>query len=193
MTSYIRRCAVLGMVLLGVLIVACGNNGGDGDTAVVPDARTEAAGAGETTDAAGDQALTAKAGTTRSAKDIKWFHYEEGVSRAKNYGKKVFVNFYADWCAYCKQMERTTFEDKRVIAYLNDNFIPVRVDSDKKPKRAAEFGVRGLPVSWFLTETGERIGNQPGYLPADTLLPLLKFIHTDAYERMGFNEFMKQM
>ncbi len=190
MISYIKRSAVLGMVLLGVLIVACGNNGGDNDMAAVSKTATEA---GETTDAAGDQTLAARSDAARNLKDIQWFPYEEGLSRAKNYGKKVFVNFYADWCRYCKQMDQTTFKDKRVIAYLNDNFISVRVNSDKKPKRAAEFGVRGLPVSWFLTEAGERIGNQPGYLPADTLLPLLKFIHTDAYEKMGFNEFLKGM
>lgn len=190
MTSHIRQAAILGMVLLTVLIAACGNNSGNGDTAAVPETATETA---ETTNAVVDQALAAKPDAARNLKDIQWFPYEEGLSRAKNFGKKVFLNFYADWCRYCKQMDRTTFEDKRVIAYLNENFIAVRVNSDKKPKRAAEFGVQGLPVSWFLTEAGERIGNQPGYLPAETLLPLLKFINTGAYERMRFNEFLKQM
>lgn len=190
MTLYFRRYAILCIVLLAVLTAACGDNGTDRDNAANTGAANRTGAASGT---AGDPSLADSGNPARSAGDIQWFGYEEGVSRARNDGKKIFVNFYADWCRYCKQMDQTTFEDRQVIAYLNDNFIPVRINSDKKPERAAEFGVQGLPVSWFLTETGERIGNQPGYLPAETLLPLLKFIHTDAYEEMGFNEFLKQM
>ncbi len=193
MTLHFKRLAIIGVVLLTLLAMACGNTGTDSATAGADDPATGTKGSDDATPTAADGTLTATATSARNTTDIEWFGYDEGLSRAKNYGKKVFVNFYADWCRYCKQMDRTTFEDKRIIAYLNDNFVPVRINSDKKPKRAAEFGVKGLPVSWFLTETGERIGNQPGYLPAETLLPLLRFIYTDAYEKMGFNEFLKQM
>jgi thioredoxin-related protein len=192
MTYFPIRWAILCAAFLTVLASACGDNApqsrqtadaGPAETVQTPEAATDA----------GDPVRASKTHAAAAAKDIQWFGYDEGLSRAKNYSKKVFLNFYADWCRYCKQMDQTTFEDKRVVAYLNENFIPVRVNSDKKPQRAAEFGVQGLPVSWFLTEKGERIGNQPGYLAADTLLPLLKFIYTDAYEQMGFNEFLKQM
>jgi thiol:disulfide interchange protein len=188
MKSFWRRYATVWVALLILPVFACGNNGGEseGVSAPAPSSETTAS-----TEATGGSKTDA--GSTPRPGDIRWIAYEEGLSRAKSGGKKVFVNFYADWCRYCKQMEQTTFEDKRVVSYLNDHFVPIRINTDKKPKRATEFGVRGLPVSWFLTEEGERIGNQPGYLPADTLLSLLKFIHTDAYESMGFNEFLKRM
>lgn len=190
MRSFLKPYPILAAVLLVVLTAGCGNNGAESDGGAPPDTAERS----PAEDVPGKPALTGKtAPEVRSARDIQWMAYEEGLSRAKTGGKKVFVNFYADWCRYCKQMEETTFEDKRVISYLNDNFVPVRIDSDEKPKQAAEFGVRGLPVSWFLTEEGDRIGNQPGYLSPDTLLSLLKFIHTDAFETMGFNEFLKQM
>ncbi len=124
---------------------------------------------------------------------IHWYDYKEGMSLAKNRKKKVFLNFYADWCRYCKDMDRNTFRDQKVIAYLSDNFVPVRVNSDRDPQTAARYQVRGLPVSWFISEDGEPIGSQPGYVPPESLLPLLKFINTDAYTRMGFDEFIKTM
>ncbi len=123
---------------------------------------------------------------------IQWFGYDEGVEMGKNRNMKVFINFYADWCRYCKEMDRKTFKDRAVIDYLNENFIAIRVNSDKSRKTAAAFGVRALPVSWFVAEDGERIGNQPGYIPAETMLTLLKYIETDSYKEMKFTEFTEK-
>jgi thioredoxin-related protein len=52
--------------------------------------------------------------------------------------------------------------------------------------------VTGLPMSWFVGKDGENIGGQPGYIPPDMLLPLLKYIHTDSYKQMNFKTFMKK-
>lgn len=121
---------------------------------------------------------------------IEWIEYEKGVARGKKNGKKVFLNFYAEWCQYCKVMDQSTFRDASVVAYLNENFIPVRVDSDKRKNLARDYNVQALPVSWFIAEDGENIGSQPGYVPPETMLPLLKYIHTDSYKRMDFKKFM---
>ncbi|MFP4585494.1 MAG: thioredoxin family protein [Desulfococcaceae bacterium] len=122
---------------------------------------------------------------------IEWIVYEEGVARGKEDEKKIFLNFYADWCQHCKVMDQKTFKDASVVAYLNEHFIPVRVDSDKREKLAREFNVQALPVSWFIAEDGENIGSQPGYVPPDMMLPLLKYIHTDSYKEMDFQKFME--
>jgi thioredoxin-related protein len=122
---------------------------------------------------------------------IKWHSYNDGMALGKDKNKKVFLNFYADWCGYCKQMDSKTFTDKSVISYMNENFIPVRVNADKEMKIAAQYEVRGLPVSWFIAESGESIGSQPGYIPPDMLLPILKYIHTDSYKKMSFDKFAK--
>lgn len=122
---------------------------------------------------------------------VEWIAYEEGVARGKQDEKKIFLNFYADWCQYCKVMDQKTFKDASVVAYLNEHFIPVRVDSDKRKKLAREFNVQSLPVSWFIAEDGENIGSQPGYVPPDMMLPLLKYIHSDSYKEMDFQKFME--
>jgi thioredoxin-related protein len=74
-------------------------------------------------------------------------------------------------------MAKDTFQDSTVIAYLNENFIPVMVNTDKDQETAADYGVLGLPFTVFLTEVGEPIVSVPGYIPPDTLLSMLKEIN----------------
>ncbi len=123
---------------------------------------------------------------------IQWQSYEEGISRGKAENKKVFLSFYADWCQYCKIMEKETFQNSAVIAYINRNFIPIKVNSDKEQQTAALYNVRGLPSTWFLSEKGERIGNRPGLISANEMLPVLKYIQSDSYKSMSFNDFMQK-
>lgn len=121
---------------------------------------------------------------------IQWTPYQEGVALGKQNGKKIFLNFYADWCRYCAMMNKTTFEDKSVISYLNDNFISIKVNTDKDQKIAMKYNINQLPDNWFVAQNGEQIGNMLGYLPPEQLLPLLKFIHTDSYKKMSLKEFI---
>ncbi len=147
--------------------------------------RTEAQAAPET------ESRSESAGA-QTAGAIQWYGYAEGVQQGRDESKKVFLNFYADWCRYCKMMDQNTFKDDSVIAYLNKHFVPIRVNSDQHKQIASNYNVRGLPVSWFIAENGENIGSQPGYLPPDQLLMLLKYIHTDSYKQMNFTQFAKQ-
>jgi thioredoxin-related protein len=71
-------------------------------------------------------------------------------------------------------MAKETFQDPSVISYLNEHFIAIRVNVDKEGDIALQYGVRGLPSTWFLTQTGERIGNVPGYIRPQALLLMLK-------------------
>lgn len=125
--------------------------------------------------------------------DIKWYAYEEGMALGKDENKKVFLYFWTEWCPNCKKMEKKTFQDASVIAYLNKNFISIRVNSDKQRDIAAIYGVRGVPDNWFIAENNEAITNQPGYIPAKMFLPLLKFIRTNNYKEMTFSQFLKKM
>lgn len=122
---------------------------------------------------------------------VKWYSYDQGVALGEQRGKKVLINFYADWCTWCKQMENVTFRDASVGAFINRHFVPVFVDHDKQPQVAARYNVQALPVIWFVGANGEKIAGIPGYMPPDRLLPLLKFISSDSYKKMSYDTFVK--
>ncbi len=110
------------------------------------------------------------------APQIKWYSYDEGTAIYQNEGKRIYINFYADWCAYCKVMDKNTFTDPSVVRYLNKRFIPIKVNSEKDTETAKLFRVRGLPDNWFIETDGKVIGHRPGYIPPDVLLKILESI-----------------
>ena len=55
---------------------------------------------------------------------------ESAKALAKSQNKFVFVKFYADWCVPCKWMDETTYSDPSVIAKINSNFVPLKVNID---------------------------------------------------------------
>lgn len=126
-----------------------------------------------------------------SSDNIKWYSYEEGVAKGKTEQKKIFIFFYTDWCGYCTKMKKTTLKENSIVTYLDKNFISIMVNTDKKKKIGADFGVRGLPTCWFMSEDGKKISNLPGYIPADQFLKVLKFINTDSYKKMTFKKFVE--
>nr|CBX27362.1 hypothetical protein N47_H21840 [uncultured Desulfobacterium sp.] len=124
---------------------------------------------------------------------IKWHKYEEGMKSGKNSQKKVFLFFYSDFCRYCKEMESKTFKNTSVIDAVNNNFIPVKVNTDKEQNIAEEYGVRGLPSIFFISEKGEITNKYPGYIPSDMLLIALKHVYTDSYKTMSLKSYMNSI
>lgn len=124
---------------------------------------------------------------------ITWQKYDKGVVMAKEQNKKIFLYFHAEWCGYCRQMDKSTFQDKALIDYMNANFIAIKVDSDVEKKVADSYSVRGLPTSWFLKSNSDKLSNMPGYIDAKRLMTILKYVHTESYEKMSYSDFEKSM
>lgn len=87
---------------------------------------------------------------------------------AQSKGKKVMLDFYADWCTSCKELDAVTFKDPRVIELLK-GFILIRADitanSADEQALAKRFNLFGPPAMIFFDEAGESIsgGNLIGY------------------------------
>ena len=123
---------------------------------------------------------------------IQWHSYTKGLEKAKGKDKLIFINFHADWCTFCRKMKAETYSDPKVIAYLNENFICINVDSDKEKDISILYFVRSLPTIWFLEPPDTKLTSVPGYVPADTFLDILKFLHTGSYKTMNFKEYMEK-
>lgn len=65
-------------------------------------------------------------------KEIQWINFEELEDSLALKPKKVFIDFYADWCAYCKKMDKAAFKDLRVISKLSDEYYAVKMDAETK-------------------------------------------------------------
>jgi thiol:disulfide interchange protein len=115
--------------------------------------------------------LTPRAGTLGD--------FEELLANAKIAGKPVMIDFFAEWCAACKELERLTYVEPSVATELG-RFIRVKVDStdqtdliDQIQKR---FGVVGLPTLIFFSSRGELLADRTvmGFIPAEPFLGELK-------------------
>ncbi len=108
------------------------------------------------------------------AKEINWQNFEDGIARGKTENKKLYLHFYANWCGACRIMETKTFKDPVVIAFINENFIPIKVNTDNEQDISRLFRIRSLPDNWFIAEDGKPIGHQPGYIKPDLMRRMLK-------------------
>lgn len=79
---------------------------------------------------------------------------------AENKGKRVMVDFYADWCSACKEFNAKTFSDEAVKTQM-DRFVLVKVDltanDDAAKAISSKFGIFGPPAILFFDENGTRM------------------------------------
>jgi thioredoxin-related protein len=68
----------------------------------------------------------------QSAQKVNWISFSQLNDSLKTNPKKVFVDFYADWCTYCREMDRTTFTDEKVIAILNKDYYAVKMNVESR-------------------------------------------------------------
>ncbi|MFQ5599437.1 MAG: protein-disulfide reductase DsbD family protein, partial [Candidatus Krumholzibacteriia bacterium] len=109
-----------------------------------------------------------------------WLSSEsEGMSVAAAEGKPMLVDFSADWCVACKELEQHTFSDERVIE-LAERFVTVRVDATKQTPEITEltrkYGILGLPWVAFVTADGRILKDLTvtGFVDADAMLERMR-------------------
>ncbi len=95
------------------------------------------------------------------------------VAIASNQGKPVMLDFIADWCVTCKEMERYTFSDQKVINALS-NYVLLQADVTENDEQdqallQGHFGMPGPPAIFFYNQAGEeqRPYRVVGFMNAD--------------------------
>lgn len=77
---------------------------------------------------------------------------------SKNKGKKILLDFSADWCTSCEELENVTFVDPSVKAKMNE-FVLIKADvtlnDDANKALTNKYGVFGPPAILFFDESGE--------------------------------------
>ena len=146
----------------------------------------------------------AKQGTAPSGqKKVAWLAFDAATAKAKAENKHMIVDVYTTWCGWCKVMDRQTYSNADVVAYLNDNFVLAKVNGESSAELhykgetmserafARKVGVTGFPTTYFLKPDADIIGGAPGYIPPDNFMIYAKYVSTKWYEKGSPQEYMK--
>jgi len=87
---------------------------------------------------------------------IAWLDWgPTAFARATREDKPILLALVAPWCEHCAAMDRTTYSSADVARVVETRFVPVRVDTDRRPDINERYNVGGWPTTVFLTPNGE--------------------------------------
>ena len=99
------------------------------------------------------------------AHEIAWRPWgEPAFSEARRLGRPILLSLSAVWRHWGLVMDETTYSDPAVIAAVNERYVPVRVDNDRRPDVNRRYNMGGWPTTAFLTPGGDIITGAT-YLP----------------------------
>jgi thiol:disulfide interchange protein len=101
---------------------------------------------------------------------LKWLgSYDEALSLAKDKNRPVMIDFYADWCGWCKRLDSDTYSDRSVVEKAQE-FVSLKIDADVERGLSSRYRVSGLPTILFIDTAGREIHRVVGYRPAQGFL-----------------------
>ncbi|OFY68272.1 MAG: hypothetical protein A2265_07505, partial [Bacteroidetes bacterium RIFOXYA12_FULL_33_9] len=142
---------------------------------------------------------------------IKWLSIQEAEELCKTNPRKIIIDFYTDWCGWCKVMDKNTFSNPSIANYISQNYYAVKFNAETfdtitfKDKQytnkgtgnrsphdlAVELlnGKMSYPTMLFLDEKLNIISPIAGYMTPDKIEPILVFFGQDVYKQIPFEEF----
>jgi thiol:disulfide interchange protein len=104
----------------------------------------------------------------------------ELVQRARQENRLLLVDLAAEWCQFCKKMDRSTWPDPKVLESIDKYYIPVRIQDEDQPELAEKYRQYGRPAFFVLNGNGEEVMRKRGYLEARFMHWMLEGIAQEA-------------
>ena len=144
---------------------------------------------------------------------VNWMNFAEMQAAYAKQPKPILVDLYTDWCGWCKVMEKSTYGNEKVAAYINQHYYAVKFNAESRQKvmfngkeygynesmktndlaLLLSFGDRSYPNTIFLGSIADRPAPLAGYLkPKEIEGPLRYFAERKGEETfVEFNQKMK--
>lgn len=151
---------------------------------------------------------------SQAQEQIHWLTWEEAALKSKQEKKKIFVHLYTSWCSWCKKMDSSTFENKIVAQYINNNFYPVKFNAEtttsiqfnnkeykfiKSGKKGYhEFAVwlthgkLGYPTVVFIDNQLNIIQAIPGFHPVSEFETIMTYFGGNHYKKTPWDIYRKK-
>lgn len=150
------------------------------------------------------------------AQELQWMSWEEAVAlvQSEQQPKKIFVDVYTDWCGWCKRMDKDTFQDPEVAAYMRENFYMVKLDAEQQEPilyKGQTFsfvpsGRRGYhelaaallqgrmsyPTVVFLDEQLNMLSPVPGYQQPEAFMKVARYFGDNIYKDQDWKSYSGQ-
>jgi len=145
---------------------------------------------------------------------INWMSFEQALEKTKVEPKKIMLDFYTEWCRWCERMDQTTLKHPAIVAYINENFYPVKFDAErddiilykerkyaliKAGKRAYHElaiemmrGRMSFPSIVFLDESTEVIQCLVGFKTPGQLMQLAKYFAENHYKATPWTAYCRR-
>ena len=151
-------------------------------------------------------AQTSSSGQQQKTPQTKWLSFNDAVAKAKTEDKPIFVEFYTDWCPYCRKFQKETVNDQNVARMLTENFVYVRLNAEDSKSRVKfqgkslsnveltnSFGITAYPSLVFLDSQAQPITMISGFVPPGKFASVLDYIQQKCYQtQISFRDFTKR-
>lgn len=99
--------------------------------------------------------------------------YESALKDSANYKKPILIFMEADWCSWCKKMERQTLTDSNVKEAMK-KFVFLKVNVDREQSVYRKFGGNGIPCYAITNSKEETLKKGAGFKSPDEFVSWLK-------------------
>lgn len=150
-------------------------------------------------------------GSNTKAEEPKWSSLKDVSERLRQQQKPVLIDLYTDWCHWCKVMDKKTYANQKVIAYLEDKFYIAKINAETKDivswkNKAYAYndlykindfalyvtnGETGFPSTVIITGKDAEPIQIAGFLEPKELEPILKYFGEGAYLTQSFQDYKK--
>ncbi|HEY9714135.1 MAG TPA: thioredoxin family protein, partial [Chroococcales cyanobacterium] len=115
-----------------------------------------------------------KPGATQAASPIAFgSDLNAALAEAKAQKKLVMVDFYTDWCGWCKVLDRETYGNSEVQSFVNQNMVPVKINAEEPTAgkaAASKYKVDGYPTILILDSSGKVLKEIGGFVAPEFFL-----------------------